>query len=288
VPSHVTPTGRPQPAPPREPLRRTDDSGHQGVEPGITLGVVPSAHAARDHAAMRWAIVLAACGALAACGETGPERVSRAPSLHFVKPPLVFADDGNGVYVWVRLNRPLRDNEGALGERPGFQAGIEIPDTTPDIPGLYRDDLHPTCYGQFLDGTLAAGEQVRVALVLGPDERIAATVSAQRSDPDASALRQLGCPSDRGATRRCRGSVEAPRVGAIDVRSATNASCRTARAVMRRVARWADAGRCYRSLCAPRHRRNRGFRCDAELVGEAAWQITCTRGGRIVRGFTAD
>ena len=57
---------------------------------------------------------------------------------------------------------------------------------------------------------------------------------------------------------------------------------------MRSAGRWADSGRCYETLCAPKHRMNRGYRCDAELVGEAAWQITCTRGERIVRGFTAD
>ena len=239
---------------------------------------------------MRWVIVFAACGVLlAACGDAEPVRVAQPPSLHFVKPPLVLAGDGNGVMVWVRLNRPLSDNEGALGERPGFEAGIEIPRTTPDIPGLYRDDLHPTCYAQYLDGTIADGEQVDLALVLGPDERIAATVRAQRTDhSEARSLKRLGCPSDRGATRRCRGSVPARRVGGIGVRSATNASCRTARAVLRSVGRWADSGRCYRTLCARRHRSNRGFRCDAELVGEAAWQITCTRGQRIVRGFTAD
>ena len=57
---------------------------------------------------------------------------------------------------------------------------------------------------------------------------------------------------------------------------------------MRSAGRWANSGRCYETLCSGKHRMNRGYRCDAELIGEAAWQITCTRGDRIVRGFAAD
>ena len=78
-------------------------------------------------------------------------------------------------------------------------------------------------------------------------------------------------------------------MGGIDARSGTNAGCRTVRAVMRSVGRWATSGRdCYETLCAEDHRINRGFRCSAELVGEAAWQITCEQGNRIVRGYTAE
>ena len=105
---------------------------------------------------------------------------------------------------------------------------------------------------------------------------------------DAQALRRLHCPSDHGATRRCKGVEDATGLGGIDVRSATNTSCATARAVMRSAGRWANSGRCYETLCAGKHRMNRGYWCDAELIGEAAWQITCTRGDRIVRGFAAD
>ncbi len=127
--------------------------------------------------------------------------------MRFVKPPLVVANDSGNVQVWVRLNRPLRDNEGSLGELPDFGSGIEIPETTADIPGLYRDDLHPTCNGQFLFGDVADGERVSVALVLGPSERIEATAPAQAwqtPDVDRRALRRLGRPSDHGVTRRCR------------------------------------------------------------------------------------
>ena len=64
-----------------------------------------------------------------------------------------------------------------------------------DIPGLYRDDLHPTCYSQFLFGDVANRQQVNVALVLGPSERIEATVPAQTwksPDVDTRASRRLG------------------------------------------------------------------------------------------------
>ena len=197
---------------------------------------------------------------------------------------------GGGVEVWVRLDRPLRDNEGVLGEYPGSEAEIEVPGTVRDIPGLYRDDLHPTCYGQWFDGDIAEGAQVEVALVLGRGERLTATVQAHKPDDPAragaQALRALGCPSDRGATRRCHGSVGG-RYYEIGVQSATNDSCRSARAVMRSVGRWASS-RCYQTLCVRKHRINRGYRCSVDLTGEAAWQITCTRGRRIVRGNTAD
>ena len=80
---------------------------------------------------MRWVVVLVACGMLVACGDDVEQpRVARAQEsgLRFVKPPLVVANDSGNVQVWVRLNRPLRDNEGSLGEQPDFGAGIEIPE----------------------------------------------------------------------------------------------------------------------------------------------------------------
>jgi len=242
---------------------------------------------ARDASGMRWIVVPAACLILA-CGDVEPPRVARAqgpPPPQFVNPPLVFTSHGSGVQVWFRLDRPLRDNEGALGEYRRFEATIAIPGTVEDIPGLYRDDLYPTCYSQYLDGDIPPGQDVNVALVLSRTVRLTATVRAQLSGSpnlDQEVLALLGCPAN-SATRRCDGSI-----GAISVRSATNSSCRRARAVMRSVSRWANSGRCYEKLCVTGHRMNRGFRCDVELVGEAAWQITCVRGKRIVRGYTAD
>ena len=50
------------------------------------------------------------------------------------------ASDEGGVEAWVRLNRPLRDNEGALHEHPDSRAEIEIRGTSPDFPGLDRDE----------------------------------------------------------------------------------------------------------------------------------------------------
>lgn len=260
---------------------------------GTTLWGVAEVHGPRDDVPMGWMVVFVACGVLAACGNAEQPRVARAqaPPLQFVKPPLVVSSRWGGVHVWVRLNRPLRDNEGSLGEHPGLPADIEIAGTSRDIPGLYRDDRHPTCYGQVLFGEIADGEQVGVALVLSPSERVTTTVPAQAMKPagngDVRALRRLRCPTDR-ATRRCRGTVKARGVAGIIARSATNASCRTVRAVMRSVGRWADSRRCYETLCVRSHPINRGFRCSVDLVGEAAWQITCVRGRSIVRGYTAE
>jgi hypothetical protein len=239
---------------------------------------------------MRWTVALAFCGALAACGGAKAPPAPRT-TLRFAEPPLVFAIRGGGVSVWVRTNRPLRDNEGALHEYRGTEAALEIPGTRPDIPGMSRDIEHPTCYGQYLDGDLANGERVRVALALSPGRQVTATVRAQRAAPtahlDAEALRRLHCPTDGGATRRCGGKVSARYVGVIGLDSATNAPCRTARAVMRSAGRWAD-DRCFHTLCVRGHRDNRGFRCSVDLVGEADWQITCVRGRAIVRGQTAE
>ena len=121
--------------------------------------------------------------------------------------------------------------------------------------------------------------------------RITGTARVQTTESanvDEEALRQLGCPAD-SATRLCGDNWISDRHGmGILVRSATNASCRRAQAVMRSVNRWASSYRCYEKLCVTGHRMNRGFRCDVELVGEAAWQITCVRGDRIVRGYTAE
>jgi hypothetical protein len=239
---------------------------------------------------MRFPAVIAACGVLVACGNTAPPRPAtsaREQSARFVKPPLVIARPGGSVEAWVRLNRPLHDNEGRLADDPGQAAEIEIPGTTRDIPGLYRDDLHPTCYGQDFDGRVTDGDPVEVTLVLGLDERISATARARAWTPVRNPLRALGCPSDQGATRRCRGEARARSFDGIEAKSATNASCRAALAVMRSVGRWASEG-CPGTLCAGAHPINHGDRCTVDLVGEAAWQITCVHGRRTVRGFAAD
>ena len=239
---------------------------------------------------MRFPVAIVACGVFVACGTNAPPRPAtsaREQSARFVKPPLVVVSPGGSVEAWVRLNRPLHDNEGALADDPGQDAEIEIPGTTRDIPGLYRDDLHPTCYGQDLDGHVRDGDPVKVTLVLGHDERITARVRARAWTPGRNPLRVLGCPSDHGATRRCRDEARARDFDGIEAKSATHVSCRAARAVMGSVGRWASH-RCNETLCAGAHRLNHGFRCTVDLVGEAAWQITCVHGRRIVRGFAAD
>jgi len=127
---------------------------------------------------MRFPVVIVACGVLVACGTNAPPRPAtsaREQSARFVKPPLVIASPGGSVEAWVRLNRPPHDNEGRLADQPDQEAEIEIPDTTRDIPGLYRDDLHPTCYGQSFDGHIKDGELVDVTLVprgAGRDARL--------------------------------------------------------------------------------------------------------------------
>ena len=121
--------------------------------------------------------------------------------MQFAEPPVVMAGDGGGVEVWLRLNRPLRDNEGALHEHPGSRAEIAIRGTSPDFPGLYRDDLHPTCYRQNLDGDLAAGDTITVALVLSARERITATADVEvlppTGDVERRVLVRLRCPTER-------------------------------------------------------------------------------------------
>jgi hypothetical protein len=239
---------------------------------------------------MRWTILLAACGARRAATAPSGRRSRGRLSCISSNPPLVALDGAGGVIVWVRLSRPFRDNEGLLGEPPNVPAEIQIPGTQRDIPGLYRDDMHPTCYGQFLYGDLEGGDPAEVALVLG-HERLTATVPTQDWEGtrgiDERALRRLGCPEVGGATRRCHGNAPG-RYLEIGLQSASNVSCRTARAVMRSAGRWVDSSRCYETLCVRKHRTNRGYRCSVDLTGEAAWQITCTRGDRIVRGYTAE
>jgi hypothetical protein len=254
--------------------------------------VVPGRFGARQAIGVRSMVAPMACLILA-CGADEPTRVTRAqgpPPPQFVLPPLVYASSKGSLDVWVRLDRPLRDNEGALAEYPPWGAGIEVPGAQEDIPGLARDDVHPTCYSQHLYGDIEPGEDVTVTLVLSETVRITATARAQASEPPhygQEGLRQMDCPAD-SATLRCSGTVTATHLLGIGVRSATNTSCRRARAVMRSVGRWANSTRCYEKLCVTGHRMNRGFRCDAELVGEAAWQITCVRGKRVVRGYTSE
>src|SRR3954471_13864649 len=157
---------------------------------------------------MRWMLVLAACGVLTACAAAAsprppPSLTARPEPAHglaFVGAPVVLADDAGNVLAWVRLNRPLRDNEGRVGEYAGTDAEVEISGMTPDIPGLARDDLHPTCYSQFLFGHVSVGDSVEVALSLGHGERLRATVQVGSQEPTSDAgartMRQLGCPDD--------------------------------------------------------------------------------------------
>ena len=68
---------------------------------------------------MRFPVVIVACGVLVACGTNAPPRPAtsaREQSARFVKPPLVVVRPGGSVDVWVRLDRPLHDNEGRLGD----------------------------------------------------------------------------------------------------------------------------------------------------------------------------
>src|SRR4051794_36266565 len=100
---------------------------------------------------MRWIVAFAACAGLVACGNQAQAprpvphvaeqpRVVRAQEsqLRLAEPPIVMASAGGGVVAWVRLNRPLRDNEGAVHEHPGSRAELEIPGTSPAFPGLRR------------------------------------------------------------------------------------------------------------------------------------------------------
>jgi hypothetical protein len=240
-------------------------------------------------------------GVLAGCGGAAvPSRPAVAPSpnapssLRFVRPPLVVsAGDSGTVAVWVRLDRPLRDSDGAPQEYRGFNAYLEVPHTTADIPGLYRDDSRPTCFGQELVGSVEDGQRVRVALVLGDGRRLTATTRAQvwesGDDVDRRARARLGCPPspDAGHERRCGGTVTGRHL-TFSLGLSAFVSCGTARQVMRSVGRWANSLRCYERLCVTGHRMNLDFRCDAELVGEAAWAITCRDGRRVVRGYTAE
>jgi hypothetical protein len=265
----------------------------------VDLGVVPGEKGRATVRGMRWMLVLAACGALTACAAAASQppptptptaTPETAHGLAFVGAPVVLADDAGNVMAWVRLNRPLRDNEGVVGEYVGTPAEIAIRGTNADIPGLARDDRHPTCYEQFLFGHVSVGDSVDVALSLGHGERLHATVQVGTQEPTsdvgARTMRQLGCPDDGGATRRCDGEAVG-RYYEIWAQSATNTSCATALRVMRRVGRWATS-RCWRDLCVRKHRENAGFRCEVDQIGEADWQITCTRGNRVVRGNAAD
>ena len=254
---------------------------------------------------MRWmagcsvVVVFAACGAEPAPTiPAAPAAPRQADALRLVKPPLVtYSPEWGSLDVWVRLNRPMRHNLGHPGESADFGASLEAAGGEHDIPGLYRNHLRPTCYGEDLyvpreNAPLADGQTIEVTLVLGKDERLTApaTVRVLPKGESSDPVRELRCPSYQPGTpraRRCPGNVDGRHLTIGSV-SAAGTSCRTARAVLRSVGRWADSRRCYDDLCAPKHRVNRGYRCEAALSGEAAWDILCRRGRAEVRGFTAD
>lgn len=67
-------------------------------------------------------------------------------------------------------------------------------------------------------------------------------------------------------------------------RSAHETSCATAATVLHAMSRWADPHK--RDLGAKNHGLTRGYRCTAKLVGNPAWDVTCTRGNRTIRAAT--
>ncbi len=219
-----------------------------------------------------------------------------AATLQFERPPLVLAKpDGDSLEITVRLNRPLRLNVGHPQEHRGYPASLEAAGGRHDIPGLWRDAVRPTCYSEdlYVGRTFAPGEPVEVTLMLSKTQRLTATVPVTIIDrsESSSGRKRLGCPSrapGQPRTRRCHGRAAAKAFGVIGVASATGTSCRTATAVMRSVGKWASSSRCYRDLCVRRNRMNRGYRCDAALSGEAAWEIVCRRGKRVVTGHASE
>jgi hypothetical protein len=219
-----------------------------------------------------------------------------ATSLQFAKPPLVITTaTGGTLEVTVELNRPLRFNVGHPEEHRGYRASIEAAGGGHDIPGVWRDAVRPTCYseGLFVERTFAAGEPVEVTLVLSETEKLTATVPVTVVEPKdifrGRAL--LGCPSrapGEARVKRCRGSAPSRAFGVIGAESAQGTSCATARRVMTSVGRWASSSRCFRDLCVRKHRMNAGYRCEAALSGEAAWEIVCRRGKQVVTGSAAE
>ena len=211
--------------------------------------------------------------------------------LRLVQPPLVaYHPSSRSMDVWVRLNRPLKHNIGHPGEYAAHRASLEVIGTNDDFTvGLERRYLLPTCYGEvrFLNRDqpdLTDGQPLEVTLRLDDAHRLTATATVKVREGDADPQAELRCPASR-RSQRCRGDAHGEYL--ISLVSAAGISCARARDVTRSVARWAS-GRCYRDLCAHRHRRNRGFGCSIALAGEAFWDVVCRRGKQEVRGFTAE
>jgi hypothetical protein len=253
-----------------------------------------------------WSVRLSAACALscAGCAAAAPapsHHVAATPTttptttVRFVAPPIVFYGTKYGsVQIHVRLNRPLHHTVGEPHDYADEPSSLSIPGTYQDgPPGLEVDALRPTCYDQLVfqsegEPALKAGDPVPVTLDLGHGRRVTATATVQipDDDHDANPTKALGCPRAPD-THVCHGEVYPEHFDEISVTLATGTSCATARAVMQSVARWVS-DRCWEHLCLSKHRMNRGFRCDAALSGEAAWDIVCTHGKAVVRGFAAD
>ncbi len=219
-----------------------------------------------------------------------------AASVQFAKPPLVLTTaTGNTLVVTVELNRPLRFNVGHPEEYRGEGASLEAADGQHDIPGLWRDAVRPTCYSEdlYVERTFVAGEPVEVSLLLSETEKLTATVpvTVVESKDIFRGRALLGCPSralGEARVKRCRGRAPARAFGVIGTDSAQGTSCATALRVMTSVGRWASSSRCFCDLCVRKHRMNAGYRCEAALSGEAAWEIVCRRGKKLVTGSAAE
>ena len=216
---------------------------------------------------------------------------AREAPLRLLQPPLVVYHSGSrNMDAWVRLNRPLKHNIGHPGEYAGHRASLEVAGTNDDFEfGLERRYLRPTCYGETLflgreQPELVDGQPLNVTHRLDGAHSLTATARVKVREGITDPQAELGCPVSR-RSQPCRGDAHGEYQ--ISLLSAAEISCAKALNVMRSVARWASS-RCYRDLCARRHRRNRGFGCSIALAGEAVWDVVCRRGKQEVRGYTAE
>jgi hypothetical protein len=235
-----------------------------------------------------------------------PAGAAAHPHFHFVgQPEVVFyrsQPSGSWFVTTARINRALPQ------DAHGIRAAIDVSGASQDIPGLSRLEGTRRCYRQenSADGPRAPqdGQKVTVTMSIGTGGRhrqvLRATVRARRVSSgtifndvrnaryERALAQRLDCLA-APHLRRCSDVVSARNLGAIGAAAAGGgATCATARRVMRSVGRWADSGTCPTDLCVKRHRRNAGYRCSVALNGEVSWTITCKRGVRIVRGFTAE
>jgi hypothetical protein len=71
----------------------------------------------------------------------------------------------------------------------------------------------------------------------------------------------------------------------LTVRSERGTTCANAKKVFTLVSGWAD--RFSADLGASKHPNTLGYRCAADQVGDAYWNIRCTRGTHMIRATTA-